>query len=338
MRIHPADLDSKALYRLMISCVVPRPIAWVSTVSPDGVPNAAPFSYFQALSSSPPTLMISVGKRRDGRDKDTRANIEATGEFVVNVVSEESAERMVQSSIEYEPGESEFDKAGLAATPSEVVAPPRIAESAVAMECRLDRVIEIGASGICIGTIELFHVRDDVIGEDGNVDPHRLRPLGRLGGQNYAPLRDVLQVTRDAPPSAAHAEIMDAWVELRSRSVAMARAFGPAHLARPVREGGMTVGGALRHLGGCTDFRVLEWTGRAGEYAAREWDESWTGDRIAAELEADRDQFVAEVSARLFDAKIRWQLGRMSRHEAWHQGQIAAALHADFGEDALWMM
>jgi flavin reductase (DIM6/NTAB) family NADH-FMN oxidoreductase RutF len=338
MRIDPADLDSRDLYRLMISAIVPRPIAWVSTISPDGATNAAPFSYFQALSSSPPSLMISVGKRRDGSDKDTRANIEATGEFVVNVVSEESAEHMVRSSVAYEPGQSEFEEVGFEPAPSEVVKPPRIAESAVSMECRLDRVLEIGKSGILIGTIQLFHVRDDVVGDDGNVDPHKLRPLGRLGGQNYAPLREVLQVTADAPPTALHAEVLDAWAEVRDRSIAMARAFGPAHLARPVRDGGLTVGGALRHLGACTAFRVLEWENRKDEFDPRAWDAAWTAERIAAELEQDKAAFVAESAARLSDRQIRRQVGRMTRHEAWHQGQIAAALHTDFPEDHLWML
>ena len=198
MRIDPAHLDARQLYHLMITCVVPRPIAWVSSQSVDGILNAAPFSYFQALSSAPPTVMISVGKRREGDDKDTRANIEATGEFVVNIVSEESAQRMVHTAAGLEPEESEFESAGLEPVPSEIVAPPRIAESKVSMECKLDRVLEIGNSGILIGNIVMFHIDDSVATPEGTVDPAKLKPLARLGGPHYSPLREVAEITGEA--------------------------------------------------------------------------------------------------------------------------------------------
>lgn len=217
MQIDPAGLEKAQLYHLMISCVVPRPIAWVSTIAPDGTPNAAPFSYFQALCSQPPTIMISVGTRRDGRAKDTRANIEATREFVVNVVSEDSGARMAMTSVSYEPGESEFEHVGLEAAPSVMVRPPRIAECAVALECRLDRVLEIGASGILIAEVVLFHVRDDVLTERNTVDPDKLRPLGRLGGSNYAPLREVLEIT---PQGEVRGDLVGAWTHLHDRTLA----------------------------------------------------------------------------------------------------------------------
>jgi len=198
MLIDPAGMAGPDLYRLMISAIVPRPIAWTSTLSPEGVPNAAPFSYFQALSSRPPTVMISVGRRRDGTPKDTRRNIEATGEFVVNIVSEASAGRMVMTSVDFPPETSEFEEVGLSPAPSTKVRPPRIAESAVALECRLDRVIDVGPSGICLGEVVAFHVRDDVLAADGKtVDPWKLKPLGRLGGSLYAPLREVWSIDRD---------------------------------------------------------------------------------------------------------------------------------------------
>jgi flavin reductase (DIM6/NTAB) family NADH-FMN oxidoreductase RutF len=217
MQIDPAGLDKADVYRLMISCIVPRPIAWVSTVAPDGTLNAAPFSYFQALSSQPPTILISVGRRRDGRPKDTRANIEATGEFVVNVVGEESGARMVMSSVGYEPDESEFEKVGLEPAPSVKVKPPRIAECAVALECKLDRVLEIGPSGILIAEIVLFHVRDDLLTANNTVDPAKLRPLGRLGGSNYAPLREVLEISQQGE---VNGDVLAAWRHLRERTLA----------------------------------------------------------------------------------------------------------------------
>jgi len=194
MQIDPAALDKKQCYFLMTSVVVPRPIAWVSTLSAEGVRNAAPFSYFQALSSKPPFVMIAVGPRRGGAPKDTRANIEATGEFVVNIVGEESASKMVRTSAGLEPEVDEFAEVGLDAVASVKVDPPRIAECAVSLECRLDRVIEIGGSGVVIGEVVFFHLRDDVLAPDGTVDPKKLRPLARLSGSGYAPLREMWSI------------------------------------------------------------------------------------------------------------------------------------------------
>ncbi|MDH3591235.1 MAG: flavin reductase family protein [Planctomycetota bacterium] len=197
MQIDPASLDRIATYRLMISTIVPRPIAWVSTLSKDGVANAAPFSYFQALGGKPPMLMIAVGRRRGGDSKDTAQNIADTGEFVVNVVSEDAGAAMVMTSVDYPPETSEFDEVGLEAAPSVIVKTPRIAQCKVAMECKLDRVLDLAGSAVCVGRIVLFHVADGLMDENGTVDPHKLRPLGRLGGSNYLPLRDVLAITQD---------------------------------------------------------------------------------------------------------------------------------------------
>ena len=187
MLIDPTKLDPAEAYRLMISVIVPRPIAWVSTQSADGVLNAAPFSYFQALGSKPPMLMVAIGNRRTGEPKDTRLNIEATGEFVVNIVGEENGQAMVDTSIGHPYGVSEFDEVGLTAVPSQIVAPPRIGESRVSMECKLDRVLEIAGSGVCIGEIVMFHIADEVADADGRVDAEKLKPLGRMGGQQYMP-------------------------------------------------------------------------------------------------------------------------------------------------------
>ncbi len=201
MRIDPAEKESVDLYRLMISVVVPRPIAWVSTKSAAGVLNAAPFSYFQALSSKPPMVMIAIGKKRGGAAKDTRQNIAETGEFVINIVSVPEGGRMVRTSNDYDADVSEFEEVGLTAVSSEVVTPPRIGESRVSMECKLDRIIEVGGSSVCIGEVVLFHVKDEILAPDGTVDPRKLEPLGRLGGNCYAPLRDVLEIQRDGTVS-----------------------------------------------------------------------------------------------------------------------------------------
>jgi flavin reductase (DIM6/NTAB) family NADH-FMN oxidoreductase RutF len=327
MLIDPAGLDAKALYKLMISIIVPRPIAWTSTISADGVLNAAPFSYFQALSSKPPMVMISVGKRRSGVAKDTRANIEATREFVVNLVSEGSGVRMVRTSVDYPPEVSEFAEAGLTAVPSEKVRPPRIAESAVALECRLDRVLEVGTSGICIGEVVAIHLRDDVLAADGTVDPWKLRPLGRLGGAAYAPLREVVEITTDGGARTAESDLLDLWRDLRLSTVSLARRLTPDQLAQRSGDGPF-VGSLLLHLAQAT----ARLAGGAAE--DRAWDPRWTPDRVREELERTGREF--EESARVFTPDARGKLRIAIRHEAWHQGQLAAALRLHFAPGEVW--
>ncbi len=327
MQIDPAGLDPRAVYRLMISVIVPRPIAWVSTVSPDGVPNAAPFSYFQALGGKPPMVMIAVGDRRTGEHKDTRRNIEATGEFVVNMVSEDSGPAMVKCSVDHPYEVSEFEEAGLEAIPSERVGPPRIGQSKVSLECKLDRVLEIAGSGICIGEVVLFHLTDDLLDENGLVDADRLNPLGRLGGSGYSTLRERIAIDATGAVETLTSSKLDLWREFRERSIAMARKLSAEQLA----DGS---GQILRHLAACTAFRVLEWEGRTDEEAACDWDASWTAERIVAELEADRDAFL--VACRTAPRDQMWKLDRMIRHEAWHQGQIGMIHRGAFGESDLW--
>src|SRR5262249_40067422 len=139
LEIDPAQLDRRAAYKLMISLIVPRPIAWVSTVSPEGAHNLAPFSYFNGISSHPPIVMIAVGARH-GERKDTWRNIQQTGEFVVNVVVPELVDAMVLSSGEFPPEVDEFKEAGVSPLPSKRIKPPRIAESPVSLECALERI------------------------------------------------------------------------------------------------------------------------------------------------------------------------------------------------------
>ena len=336
MQIDPAALEGPDLYRLMISVVVPRPIAWVSTLGPGGVANAAPFSYFQALSSRPPMVMIAVGPRRGGAPKDTRANIEATGEFVVNVVSESSGPRMVRCSVDHPPETSEFDVVGLEKAPSVRVKPPRIAESAVSLECRLDRVLDVGTSGVCIGEVLLFHVADAVAAPDGTVDPWKLRPLGRLGGSNYAPLREVVEISREGEAATVHGELLDLWRDLRRRSVAIARALRAEHLQSAVGDGGDTVGRVLRHIAGTTAWMGLKLLGREQEDEFTAWNPTFTPERLAEELETDGRAFEEVVRAGRPGA--RDLLRRAIRHESWHQGQIAGALRRSFRRDELWRL
>jgi flavin reductase (DIM6/NTAB) family NADH-FMN oxidoreductase RutF len=196
VRIDPSELDVRANYRLLISCLVPRPIALVSTVGATGVANAAPFSMFMGVSSNPPMLAVSVASRK-GVEKDTTRNIKETKDFVVNVVDEAIAKKMNLSSADLPPEESEFDYAGLSPVDSVMVRPPRIAEAPVSMECRLVQSIRLGRSpnDLMIGEIVLFHVAESLV-HDGVVDIEKLKPIGRLGESLYCYVRDIFEMKR----------------------------------------------------------------------------------------------------------------------------------------------
>lgn len=175
-------------YHLLTSLVVPRPIAWVSTRSPAGVDNLAPFSYFQAISSAPPVLMISIGTRKAKRDerKDTLVNIEATGEFVVNLVPEALGASMARSAAELPADESEFELLGLTKFPAQQVGASCVADSPVNIECRLLQSLPVGDAVVVFGTLLVVHAREELITERGLIDADRLRPLGRLSESWYA--------------------------------------------------------------------------------------------------------------------------------------------------------
>jgi flavin reductase (DIM6/NTAB) family NADH-FMN oxidoreductase RutF len=202
VQIDPSTTPPLAIYKLLIGCVVPRPIAWVSTIGPDGIHNLAPFSFFMAITNDPPTLAFSSGPRRHVIKKDTVVNVEATGEFVVNVVDDAHAEAMNLTSGEYPPEVDEFALAGLAAAPSVKVKPPRVAGAPIAMECRLAQVVPVGRGphSLVIGEIVHFHVRDDVYDPaTGRIDMHRLKPVGRLAGDMYTHVHDIFTLKRPDP-------------------------------------------------------------------------------------------------------------------------------------------
>jgi flavin reductase (DIM6/NTAB) family NADH-FMN oxidoreductase RutF len=206
--LDPAALSQTDNYKLMIGAIVPRPIAFVSTVSPEGLLNVAPFSFFNGVCSNPPTLLFTTVRRSsDGQKKDTLTNIEATQEFVVNVVSEAMAVPMNQASAEYPPDVSEFDACGLTPAPSSHVRPAGVAESPVRMECRLLQVVHIGndapgSGDIVIGQIVAYHLRADVYAQ-GRVSLEALRPIGRLAGAAYCRVTDVFTLERPSIPSQA---------------------------------------------------------------------------------------------------------------------------------------
>ena len=200
MELDPDSLNTRTMYEWMIHSILPRPIAWVSTVSMSGVTNLAPFSFFQGVCARPPTLMFCPVNHRDGSPKDTLRNIEATGEFVVNAVSAADTEAMNATSAIMGFEESEFERFGVAAVPSVVVRPPRGASASVAFECRLDRIIRVseGPAGgnIVLGRIVRMYVADAVIGANGYPDPDRLDLVGRMGGTEYLRTRDRFSIDR----------------------------------------------------------------------------------------------------------------------------------------------
>ena len=193
MIIDPQKQSYKENYKLMIGSILPRPIAFVSTISKDGINNLAPFSFFNGITSNPPTICFSPARKRsDGSKKDTLVNIEDTKEFVVNVVTEDIVKQMNDTSEEHPSEVSEFDVSGLTPVPSRIVAPPRVQESPVSFECKLMQVIEIGppepgGGFLIIGEIVLFHIKDELLYK-GRINTELLNPIGRLAGTEYTTL------------------------------------------------------------------------------------------------------------------------------------------------------
>lgn len=203
MQYNPNDLSPRERYKLLNSTVVPRPIAWVSTVSQDGINNLAPFSYANVVSVTPPLLVFSAGtvagaKAGVRRPKDTLQNTLDTGEFVYNVVSYATAEAMNLSATEIEPEEDEFEFAGVTPAPSVLVNAPRVAESLVNYECRLEHTYspQDGGSTLVIGRIVLMHIDDSILLENYRINTDALDPVGRMAGSNYAFTREQFAIDR----------------------------------------------------------------------------------------------------------------------------------------------
>jgi len=195
-----ADLDEADTYKLLTGTVVPRPIAWVSTVDAEGHPNLAPYSFFTAVSIVPPMLTISVEPRgsENGARKDTLRNVCDSGEFVVNTVADGLVGAVATSAEDIPPKESEFEWAGLTAIPSKFLRPPRVAEAPVAMECRLQRLVELGTGPhtLVIGEVVAWHVSPDVLDARGRVDFSSLSPIGRMAGDYYVRCTDLVSERR----------------------------------------------------------------------------------------------------------------------------------------------
>ncbi len=200
LRFDPGGSSAADIYKLMIGMVVPRPIAFVSSLDERGVRNLAPFSYFMACTADPPVVCFSSSFRSGtAATKDTLRNIVATKEFVVNIVSEEFADKMNLTSAEVPPEVDEFEISGLTPMASELVKPPRVGESHAQMECRLRQLLPIGeAPGggtIVFGDVLRFHV-DEAVVNGYKIDPDKLKAVGRMGGPTYVRTRDRFDMTR----------------------------------------------------------------------------------------------------------------------------------------------
>ena len=198
------QLDFSALtpaerYRWLTSTVTPRPIAWVSTRSHEGVSNLAPFSFFQVISSDPPTLLINVGLK-DGMPKDTARNAQDTGELVVQLVGAEQAEAMNASAAALPHGISEFEHCGIASEPAQLVNVSRVCAAPIAFECRVAQILPYPAESpncqLIFAEVLLAHVDDKVLDERGRIDPARLDLVGRLGGISYTYTRQRFEMIR----------------------------------------------------------------------------------------------------------------------------------------------
>ncbi|MGC8942205.1 MAG: flavin reductase family protein [Sulfurihydrogenibium sp.] len=185
MIIDTKNLSEDKIYKIMISTIAPRPIAWISTVSKDGIYNIAPFSFYMGVSSSPPLVAVSIGKRDDDRKKDTWKNIEETGEFVINVVTYDLVEKMNVTAAPFEDYVDEFQEAGLTPLPSDLVKAPRIKESPINIECKKFMILDIADMGLVFGEILRYHIDDTLLNEKGYVDNKKIKLVGRLGGADY---------------------------------------------------------------------------------------------------------------------------------------------------------
>ncbi|GAB2870282.1 flavin reductase family protein [Pseudoduganella ginsengisoli] len=199
MEYHTATLDANTVYRVMVNSILPRPIAWISTVSADGVANLAPYSFFTVASCNPPVLSVTQVNPRDRPAKDTLTNLRATGACVVNIVSAALAEQMNATCADYPSGISEFDAVGITRAPGQAVAADGVAESPVRFECRLREVIEIspepsGGTMMLLDVVHI-HVADSVLA-NGVIDPQLLDAVGKMGGNGYANTRERFDLAR----------------------------------------------------------------------------------------------------------------------------------------------
>lgn len=200
MELDPKEVRPAVFYHHMTRSIVPRPIAWVSTISADGVANVAPFSYFSGVGSRPPSLLFCPANARNGQPKDTMRNIQETNEFVVNIVPEQLAAQMNASAESVAADVSEFELCQLTARQSKRVSAPGVAESPIQFECSLMKIVSLGTgpggANIVIGNVEYLSVDDRVMDDSGEICSERLNAIGRMGGQAYCRTTETFELDR----------------------------------------------------------------------------------------------------------------------------------------------
>lgn len=201
MQFDPQEIDQSAIYKLLTGAVIPRPIGWISSISEDGIPNLAPFSFFNAVGEDPPHVMFST-VRPNNSNKDTLNNVLATKQFVVNMVTEDTVERMNMTSQAFLPEENEFELAGLTPIPSIKIKPPRVKESPITMECELVHHYTLenhkfGGATIIIGKIVMFHIDENVLSDNYKINLETYKPVARLAGSNYSKLGEIFSIKRN---------------------------------------------------------------------------------------------------------------------------------------------
>jgi flavin reductase (DIM6/NTAB) family NADH-FMN oxidoreductase RutF len=198
--INPSEHDFRDIYKLMVGTIVPRPIAFVSSIDAGGIRNLAPFSFFTAISANPPVVCFApMVRSSDGTQKDTLRNIEATKEFVINIVSESFAVQMNICSTDFPPGVDEFEQSGLTPVGSDLVKPARVGESLVNMECSLLQIVRVSSKplggSLVLGEVLRFHLRDEIF-DRFRIDPDLLKPIGRMGGPTFTRTTDRFDLIR----------------------------------------------------------------------------------------------------------------------------------------------
>ena len=201
MEISPENCPWNSIYKIMIGSILPRPIGWISSIDPSGRPNLAPFSFFNAVCGNPPhVLFCPMIRGTDNRHKDTLSNVRATGEFVVNIVTEALAEAMNITSTEFPAEVDEFEAAGLETAPSVKVRPPRVAASPIHYECHVTQIVDLGdqpgGGSVVIGRVVHLHVAERVLIGTDKIDLFELKPIGRLAGGAYCRVSNIFEMPR----------------------------------------------------------------------------------------------------------------------------------------------